>query len=153
MVQREHMSTKALRQDLGTRHLQILTSPDLSGRTSWRRQSRTTADLSDKVSDLAQFRVDQASRAPAPPGRATPTPSCESIRLGAGRSLKSCATATGRASRPRSLRSRLRSAGPDPRPHRHSRRDSTPGVRRPHPGAGLVAAGRDGDAMRHPSTQ
>eukprot|EP00966_Prymnesium_polylepis_P315921 7299152-Prymnesium_polylepis.1 len=39
------MSTKALRQDLGTRHLQVVTSPDLSGRTSWRRQSRTTEDL------------------------------------------------------------------------------------------------------------
>ena len=43
--QRGHVSTKALRSDLGTRHLEVATKPDLSGRTSWRRQSRRTADL------------------------------------------------------------------------------------------------------------
>eukprot|EP00966_Prymnesium_polylepis_P232681 5381523-Prymnesium_polylepis.1 len=45
VLQRGHISTNALRQDLGTRHLQVLTSPDLSGRTCSRRQSRRTACL------------------------------------------------------------------------------------------------------------
>ena len=43
--QRGHGSIKALRSDLGTRHLEVATKPDLSGRTYSRRQSNRTACL------------------------------------------------------------------------------------------------------------
>ena len=63
VLQRGHVLTRALRQDLGTRHLQVLTSPDLSGRTCSRRHSAVPTDRGsetyrDTFSDLAQVHVD-----------------------------------------------------------------------------------------------
>ena len=45
VLQREHVSRRGLASDLGRAHLRVTGQMDLSGRTSWRRQSRRTACL------------------------------------------------------------------------------------------------------------
>ena len=71
VLQREHISinelfvsstVKTSARAISRRHLQVLTSPDLSGRMSCRLQAQRTADLrliSHKFSDLRQPQVNQ----------------------------------------------------------------------------------------------
>ena len=63
-LQRDHVSKSGLASDLGRAHLRVTGRMDLSGWTSWRRQSVRTACLGKIATNsqiLRQFHVDQPS--------------------------------------------------------------------------------------------